>query len=171
MICDRSPDGQKIAYVSEPTGAPGKNSSLHWFSLTEPESGVRQPLSSVHATHLAFAPDSLRMAVFGYDELSKLGAIYILELESGDYRLLLYQGNANSMLWSPDGEYLAFIGRGPGQQFSDEVIVMHVNSGQITNRSPVDYESNKAHPDWIDDRGIEFPVDMGGLEACSIPDR
>ncbi len=170
MICARSPDGSKIAYVSQPLKSITQDASLYWFNLLDIKSGVKHPLGEIHVTQLAFAPDSSRLAVFGYGDQSSTGRIYILDLQSGQVRPIHAQGDVKSLVWSPDGKYLAFIGRDAPPQYNDEVIVLRVDTGEITFRSSIDLQGNRGSAEWPPLKwGIDFPREMSGFANCSLP--
>ena len=170
MICDRSPDGSKIAYVSQPFKSDTQNASLYWFSLLQPKEGVKRPLGDVYVTQLAFAPDSRRIAAFGYNSQFYKGMIYIIDTQSGEIRPIYHQGDVKSLVWSPDGQSLAFIGREVPSQYQDEVMVIRVDSGEVTFRSTIDMGSNQGSSEWPPSQwGVTFPLEMGGLEKCSLP--
>lgn len=167
MICDRSPDGSKIAYVSQPFKSDTQNASLYWFSLLRPKEGVKRPLGDVYVTQLAFAPDSRRIAAFGYNSQFYKGMIYIIDTQSGEIRPIYPQGDVKSLVWSPDGQSLAFIGREVPSQYQDDVMVIRVDSGEVTFHSSLDMGGNQGSSEWPPIKwGLNFPVEMGKLEAC-----
>lgn len=167
LICDRSPDGQKIAYVSQPDKAQSQNAFLRWFNLSDPGEGVHRALGRTYVTHFAFSPDSHRLAVFGYNGQFAAGAIYILDIDTGEYNLLKHLIDANSFVWSPDGDYLALIAT-PTSIFQEEVMVIHTRTGEVVYREGIDIQSGRNYSDWpMLEWGIEFPVEMGGLETCA----
>jgi RNA polymerase sigma factor (sigma-70 family) len=169
-ICDRSPDGSKIAYVSQPFKDVTQNASLYWFSLQDGNEELERPLGDVSVTQLAFAPDSRYIAAFGYSDQFASGTIYIIDTQSGEVRPIFQLGDIKSLVWSPDGQSLAFIGRNAPPQFNDEVVVIRSDTGEVTYRSSVDVLSNNNSPEWPPLKwGVDFPVEMGGLGKCSLP--
>jgi hypothetical protein len=187
MICARSPDGGKIAFVSQPGSSPTQNSFLYWFSLDDlvsrntgqlygfhsaDSSGSNIPLGGIYVTNFAFSPDSQRLAAFGFDGQFVTGAIYIIDLQTGEYRQLIQQGDVRSLVWSPDGKTLAFIGRGPAPLYQDEVFVVRADGGGVVFRRSIDFKGGALVEgpikDWVapDGSKVDFPVEMGSLEDC-----
>jgi DNA-directed RNA polymerase specialized sigma24 family protein len=166
MICQRSSDGNKIAFVSQPTLSPDQDAFLNWFNLSNKGKGLIS-LIGIYVTDFAFAPDSQRLAFFGYDGQFSEGAVYILDTETGKYNQLMWLHNARSLAWSPDGEDLAFVGK--EQPFSnEETIVMNAITGEVIYRGPAATDNQLVASDApINQWGSQFPVKMGGLEACS----
>ncbi len=170
MICARSPDGAKIAFVSQPFKSDTQDASLYWFSLLQSKEGLKRPLGDIQVTQLAFAPDSRRIAAFGYNGQSDTGAVYIIDTQNGEVRSIHNQGDVKSLVWSPDGQFLAFIGRDAPPNYEDHVIVIRVDTGEVTFSSSIDMESNRGSSKWPPmEWDVAFPVEMGGLENCSLP--
>jgi hypothetical protein len=54
----------------------------------------------------------------------------------------------------------------------EEVLVIDVQTGAVTYREPIDIGSGNPNggQDWpMVEWGTDFPVEMGGLEACTAP--
>jgi DNA-directed RNA polymerase specialized sigma24 family protein len=168
MICARSPDGTKLAIASRQPSDRSLRSLLRLYDLKNlaPMEG-RTFLATV--TQFAFAPDSRRLAIFASHE--PYGSVYIIDTDSNTMAHLIDLPDARSFVWSPDGEYLAMIGRVTEPVAGDEVIVVRVSSGEITYHKSVDYEFGNLG-DWPPlEWGKEFPVEMNGLTQCAQPSR
>ena len=178
LICARSPDGMKVAYVSDPFHAnpPENYGFLRWFDLDFPIHGAQipLPLSGVFATQFTFSPDSRQLAVFGYDGQFAMGTLFIVDLDTGKSQTVYHQGDLRSLIWSPDGKYLAFIGRDAPPKYNDQVMVLDLASEKVVYRDPIDTESGRGS-EWpmnhwgIDGSAVEFPVEMGTLAGCALP--
>ena len=169
VICQRSPDGKNVAFVSQPSQNQSPDTVFHWFSLVNIPSFLRTPFRRLAVTQFAFSPDSNSLAIFGYEDPFKQGKLYILDIETSLTRALIERADAKSLVWSPDGKSLAMIARYQASSYDDYVSVVDVETGEETYKSPVDYTS-RTSTDWpMTEWGVEFPVDMGGLGACSAP--
>jgi DNA-directed RNA polymerase specialized sigma24 family protein len=167
MICDRSPDGRKIAFVSQPSTSPWSDATLRWFTLDFPAETQQSWQEDVSVTNLAFAPDSQLLAVFGYSPDG--GGVYVVNTSSSIALRLVKLADARSLAWSPDGEQLSLIGRRAESPGEDHVMVVDVSSGKLLYDQSIDFESGGSE-DWpMVEWGIDFPVEVGGLEACVAP--
>ena len=163
MVCDRSPDGLRLAIANSESPV---RSPLRWVDLTDiPETNGKTHFDVV--TQFAFAPDNHRLAVFAAHE--PYGSIYILDTDNDQITHLIDLPDARSFVWSPDGEYLAMIGRVTQPVAGDEVIVVRTSDGEITYRKSVDYGGGNLG-DWPPlEWGVEFPVEMKSLSQCASP--
>lgn len=179
MICQRSPDGDKIAFVSDPSGRPPQDAALNWYSLSDPEQDIRQPLGGVRVTRFAFAPDSRRMAVFGYDGQYAIGSLLLLDSENSERKLLAHLVDLRSMAWSRRGDFLALIGA-PRRSGRYELVLLQVESGQVVYRQRLDLaEAAQYRERWVQGMPaawwhaftptVQFPIRMGGAESCAAP--
>jgi LysM repeat protein len=106
--CRRSPDGARVA-VTSTTFQPGGTASLHWFMVNNPgQAGVIHFSSSaMPGRHLAFAPDSTRLAFAGCPEGEECG-LFRLDLRSGKATLLLPENQGEFQntyfAWSDSGD-------------------------------------------------------------------
>ncbi len=166
MICGRSPDGNRIAFVSQPFLSPNQDAFLNWFSLSDKSKG-QMSLGGLYVTNFAFAPDSRRLALFGFDGQFAEGGVYVLDTETAKYNQLIWLLNARSLVWSPDGIFLALIGT-ENSISGEETIVMFASTGEVVYRGPAPNDQppvGAAAP--INLWGVPFPTKMGGLEACT----
>lgn len=179
LVCDRSPDGMKIAFAARnhwlEFSSRAETSLLKWFSLDDLNQ-VRTPPLSIEPTDFAFSPDSQRLAVFGYGPNGS--HLYLLDLESGDVESRIELDIATSLIWSPDGEYLAFLGSREWPRMA--AMVMHVLSARIIYDTTVDYNpfnivNVQLEPGWpafswpVHNWGVEFPVRDRSLANCIEP--
>jgi LysM repeat protein/DNA-directed RNA polymerase specialized sigma24 family protein len=177
-ICARSPDGQKIAYVGQPSIPQSVNAALHWFDLqnVNQEHLVSEDLA---VDNFAFSSDGQKLAFFGRQAGQARGAVYIYDLQNGALQRLLDRNSANSLVWSPDGNFLAMTSD-PTMLGSQDALVVDAHSGNIVAHDRYnwrgDFSLDPLSPDWPtfswrSSKGtpVNFPVSMGGLEACVKP--
>jgi len=168
MICERSPNGERMAYVSRPRGSVYSGAShLQWFSLKD--AVTHNPLQSLAVTEFAFSPDSQQLALFGRGAEKWDLDLIVLNMDHGETRTLLTLGDARSLVWSPDGERLAFIARLKADSFEEHIVVINANTGAIEYNSSIDFEHRQSGEWPTKDWGVPFPVEMGALEACVQP--
>lgn len=167
LRCTRSPDGRRLAFNTGSDGATPADDSLRWFNLSKP-GAIYQPLPDLHAVSFAFAPDNRRLAVAGIGRGDRTSGVYLVELGTGESRLLLATEQANSLLWSPDGEFLALVGQ-TAEQEMPAILVLHVRTNQIAYQAEAGVidaaPADSPIPAW----GLPFPVEMGGMDACAAP--
>jgi RNA polymerase sigma-70 factor (ECF subfamily) len=174
MICQRSPDGKRVAFVGRPSRELSYESSLAWFSLLEDrENGLTalgrvSPMDGAAVTQFAFAPDSQRLAVFGYPYLNLPGTLFLVDPSKDEIHWLLSLDSARSLVWSPDGRYLALIARSHPNK-SEDVIVMDVETEETIIYQPLEVGTRFSEEWPMADWGVEFPAEMGGLEQCAAP--
>ncbi len=171
MICDRSPDGSMMAYVSQPDDIPNLASQLNLVDLSDPESSWNLLPFHLGVKMFAFSPDSKHLAVFGYPGRFVEGTLIVVDIASrsnewNDAVILDHLGEASSLAWSPDGQQIALIARYQNSTFLEEVFIYDVNTGEIIRRHPLDF-ANPSPVHWpTEDWGIDFPVEMGGISDC-----
>jgi hypothetical protein len=165
LRCTRSPDGRRLAFNNGSDGAAPADDSLRWFNLSQPQA-IYQPLPDLHAASFAFAPDNRRLAVAGQGDGDRPSGVYLVDIGTGESRLLLAVEEANSLLWSPDGEFLALIGRLPDQE-QTAVLVLHVRTGQLAYQGEPGVVDETPSDSPIAAWGLPFPVEMGGMDACA----
>jgi Tol biopolymer transport system component len=124
----------------------------------------------INVTHFAFSPDSQRLALFGSDGRRSGGRLYVMDLQTGRPARLLDLQDAKSFVWSPDGQFLALIGRSNDPQFNESVMVVRIADGKVTYTRSIDFESGNGSSDWPTlDWGVDFPVEMSTLKDCAAP--
>jgi DNA-directed RNA polymerase specialized sigma24 family protein len=167
LRCDRSPDGRRLAFNTGSDGAAPADDSLRWFNLSKPVA-IYQPLPDLHAVSFAFAPDSRRLAVAGQGSGDRTSGVYLVDIGTGESRLLLATEQAYSLLWSPDGEFLALVGQTAGMD-EPAILVLHVRTNQIAYRGEPGIINELPADSPIAAWGLPFPVEMGGMDACAEP--
>ncbi len=169
MICDRSPDGMWIAYVSQPEHDQDPGSMLHWFYLRDPAIRFYTLPDQTGITELAFSPDTRQLAFFSRPVPAVLGNLSIVDLQNQNVNKIYSTGDIKSLVWSPDGKYLAFIDRQVPSAYQEDVLVVSIASGQVVFNAPLDL-LNGSTQDWpTTGWGVDFPVEMGGMDDCSAP--
>jgi hypothetical protein len=168
LRCARSPDGLRLAFNTRSDGASLPDDALRWLDLRDPATQY-EPLPGMHASEFAFSPDSLKLAVFAAGISPDQAGIYLVTLATGDSRKVLDLAAARSLLWSPDGEFLALIGvEQPGDD--EQVLVLHLRTGQIAFRADPLPTGASLPGDWpIANWGLAFPVATGDMQVCSNP--
>jgi DNA-directed RNA polymerase specialized sigma24 family protein len=178
MICARSPDGGKIGYVSQPSGLGPGDASLYWFDLQNVDL-VHQVSGDLAVDNFAFSNDGKKLAFFGRQAGQARGAVYIYELQKGELQPLLERNSADSLVWSPDDQYLAMTSA-PTMFGTRDALVVDVHDGNIVAHDRYnwqgDFTLDPLSPDWPtlswrSPKGslLKFPVTMGGLSACVQP--
>ena len=109
-----SPDGERIAFISDRNGdvevRPWRNNT-DIFVMYASGRGVEQLTSDPlgrSAEHPAWSPDGSSIAFNKFDGEGFSG-IFVLELSSGEVRLLTDDGLAWGPSWSPDGRWIAYV--------------------------------------------------------------
>jgi Tol biopolymer transport system component len=125
-------------------------------------------MKSLAAVAFAFAPDSRRLAVFGYGVENPGTGLYILDVILNQYQLVASLNEARSLQWSPDGEYLALVGVPPGAS-DEEVLVYHLRTRLAVVEQNLAGVSSETLPEWLASLwGKDFPAQMGGMDACAF---
>ena len=173
LRCTRSPDGQRLAFNTFSDGTALPDGELRWFNLSEPQR-VYQPLPGLAVVDFAFAPGSRQLAAFGRAAAQPASAnaetdgLYLVELGTGERRLLLPLAAGESLVWSPDGEYLALVGALPDDQQTSRLLLVHMRTGQIAYNEPFDPQTDLPPEAWPGrDWPVSFPRPMGGMDACA----
>ncbi len=178
MICARSPDGKKIAYVSQPLNPENGDAALHWFDLQN-VSQNHLVSENLLVENFAFSYDGRKLAFFGRQAGNTRGAVYIYNLQNGSLQLLLDRNSARSLVWSPDGNFLALLSA-PSRLGTQNALVVQVLNGLMVARDRYNWQGQAAiqplSPSWPtfdwrypDGTYAKFPAVMGGLQACALP--
>jgi DNA-directed RNA polymerase specialized sigma24 family protein len=188
MICQRSPNGARIAYVSQPPTSnlylpspdwPGSYSDLEEarlriFQLPNlPQTPLlnRDPLPNLKVTAFAWAPDSRHLAVFGFLPSAETGSLYILDSDTGQAEKIMQLNNAVSLIWNPDGTKIAMLASYYSEFTDEKRIVIDVEKGSIINFIPIDIRGAYTDEWLVNKWQTEFPIRMGGLQSCAtVPD-
>ncbi len=171
LRCARSPDGLRLAFNTFSDGASLPDESIRWLDLRDPLT-LYEPLLGLPVTDFAFSPDSLRLAVFvspGSPITAAPSGIYLITLATGESRHVVTLAEASSLLWSPDGEFLALTGvEAPGDD--QQVLVIHLRSGQVAFRADPLPAGAPLPDDWpLANWGRAFPVTPGDMQRCATP--
>ncbi len=169
LRCDRSPDGYRLAFNTGSDGTSIPDDSLRWLDLREPDK-VYQPAPDLKTESFVFSNDSRQIALFAGGETPEQTGIYLLDLGTAEYQMILPMAHAESLVWSPDGEFLAMITQIEAGANS-QAITVHVRSSQVAFEAPLPSNEEPIPADWpMANWGIPFPQKMGGVFECSIPD-
>lgn len=169
LRCDRSPDGNRLAYNTGSDGTSVPDDSLRWLDLREPAK-IYQPIRHLHADAFAFSPDSQQIAVFARGGQDNPTGLYLIDLAIAENQLVLALPQAEHLLWSPDGETLALVGK-LSESETAHVILIHLRTSQIAFQAPLPAPGAPLPTDWpISAWGLPFPPAEQGLEACAILD-
>ncbi len=115
---------------------------------------------------LTWSPDGTKIAISA--KRSGFDAIYIFDEESGDREILNINFDAvESVIWSDDGKYLAFIGQNARQS---DLYTYNFETKEIknlTNDIFSDFDPSWSH----DDKEIDFSSDRGdNMDGKHLPD-
>jgi hypothetical protein len=174
LRCTRSQEGGRLAFNTASDGASPPDDGLHWLNLSAP-GRVYQPMPGFHADEFAFSPDARSLAAAGfYDaagdrQSAGKDGLYRVDLALGEAELLIEVREARSLVWSPDGKFLALIGRLPGED-QPAVLVVNVGAHLVIYQGEPDQVdgpplANSPIPGW----NVAFPVSIGNLETCAAP--
>ncbi len=167
MICDRSADGNKVAFVSKPDDT-SQDAILNWFSLTDPKLEPKDVLVGITIKDLAFSPNSKLLAAFGTFDAT--GGVYIIDTTNQRIQRLMQLANAYSLTWSPDNEYLAMIGRLSDQDDYELFLVLRLSDGEIAYSSIWNEDASSLLPDApVLNWDVPFPTSQQGLDGCTQP--
>jgi len=166
LHCDRSPDGNRLAYNTGSDGTSVPDDSLRWLDLRDP-AVVYQPIRHLHAEAFAFSPDSQQIAVFARGGQDNPTGLYLIDLALAENRLVLALPQADQLLWSPDGETLALVGK-LSESDTAHTILIHLRTGLVAFQAPLPAPGVPLPTDWpISAWGLTFPPKEQGLEACA----
>jgi DNA-directed RNA polymerase specialized sigma24 family protein len=173
MICSRSKGGDWFAFVSQPSRDPGPDTQLHLIDLRTLDQITPDLPGLLSVTQFAISPDHQKLAFFGYDSQFDPGALYLMNLDTGETGKLLTMTNARSLVWSPDGNFLGLIGLHENQ-VQEDVIVVDVRESKVTFSQPFAGNTGAtgvpAGANWpMKNWGVDFPVSMNSLGECVNP--
>jgi DNA-directed RNA polymerase specialized sigma24 family protein len=171
LLCARSSDGYFVAFTSWSQDLEMGYSPLGWFNLNSlPEVHYLNP--EIMPYDFAFSPDNRQLAVYGCQRVGDQACgIYIIDLTTGEVRLLSSVEQGAELIWSPDGGEIAiqgsFLRKGKWR-----VLVFDSSSGSVIYDGPFDWEGFWVAPDSpIHDWGVQYPPLRGSLELCTQPPR
>lgn len=130
-----SPDGQQLAFLSEPADTP--TGKLH-LMVMDVESEVTKQASSLmidSEAQLAWSPDGNQIAI-------TWGALYVVHITSGETRQLSVDGiGAQSPTWSPDSTQIAF-------HANTDVYVVYADGHETRKITQAVFSSYSFQPQW-----------------------
>jgi DNA-directed RNA polymerase specialized sigma24 family protein len=167
VICERSPNGARLALAQRGKNPGREQSLLTWMDLSDAKN-VNTLRLDLDLSTFAFAPDNRRLAIFGTGK--PLGSLSILNTDTGKLTKLLNLAYVHSLMWSPDGEFLALIGNWETAEYDEEFMVIRTSTGEVTYLSRYNNHEQEIAANWpAMDWGKTFPERMGGLAACAEP--
>jgi len=169
LLCDRSPDGTWLAFATRTTDTYIQDLVLQWFNLAAPEESFGTTLSSLGVSEFAFSPDSQQIAYFSRANPTSLGVLGLVNVLTRETTTLLSFDDVKSLVWHPDGKSIAMIARYDPSLYLEHVVVFDLEKSKISYSASIDIESASIQ-DWpMLDWGVEFPVEMGGMDDCAMP--
>jgi DNA-directed RNA polymerase specialized sigma24 family protein len=166
VVCDRSADGQSIAFISKSGERNEGVASLRWLNLMD-LSTISEPLAEVQpGWDVAFAPDNSRLAYQGC--IGEQCGVYVLDTQTGESERVSLQPGGY-LTWNPDGDQLAWIGYLPSHK-SPGVFVRDMDSGEVSYYGEVNVQTGdlpKGSPftSW----GEIIPDRVYGMDGCIRP--
>lgn len=137
-----SPRGDTIAYLEHDVGGPYARGRTR-LRLTEPDSSSDKVIltENRYLTSLSWSPGGGQLAVTmvpGGNDSSGGHSIWLLERNGSEFRQVLPRASSlNAMLgtWSPDGRWIAFVGRHAGLGGGSRLYKMRPDGSQVTRMS------------------------------------
>jgi len=166
LRCQRAPDGRRIVYINASDGTTAPDYTLRWFSLENPQVQY-QGLTQYQISDFAISPDSRWIAVFAKTNDDSQNGIFLMDLATGEYEQLLELYSAESLVWRPDGEYLAFFGQ--MNEIEDLApMVLHTNTGLITHQIQMNELNTAVFERWpVFAWKVKFPKQEMGMQTCA----
>lgn len=167
--CTRSPDGKMVAFYAEAPSYDTDPSPLRWIDLDDfNEVQISSP-EVLPVGNLAFSPNGSQLALAGcQSDSNKECGLYILDFESNLINQIIDLQGASSLIWSPDGQQIAFMGGRDGDP-EWQIYVLDAVSGQVIYKGRVSIvlSSIRAPSDSpLNDWNVQFPVANRGLSDC-----
>ena len=168
LLCTRSPDGQKIAFIESPDIPIYASQGIYWFSLKNPQEVHTLLSNGTVASDVAFSPDSRYLAYFGCGGQDENCGVYIYDTQTLKNRKFIAAAVAGYFTWSPDGQYLAMVAAAGKSNMS--LHVYRVATAEMVYYGSMNWQTMLPAPDSPTNQwGVEFPPEMGGLEGCVFP--
>lgn len=168
VACDRSPDGRRIAFITNIGGEDGKRTPvLGWFDLFNIEN-IHYSLKEIRpGWEIKFSPDSQKIAYEGCSEQDC--GVFLLNTNTLEIDQI-FTGIVDRLSWDLNGEYLAWIGLEAGT-FETDVYILNLDNGELIIHNDYLLEQDEIHDHpLLNEYGIKFEEQRFGLEACSLPE-
>jgi RNA polymerase sigma-70 factor (ECF subfamily) len=176
MLCERSPDGSKLAFYSEFGGVSPftLERRLVWLDLRNLDrSHLLLSEGSTVVSTFAFSHDSRYLAFWGCGGNDQNCGVYITDLKTQKNRKLINNDVApNHLIWSPDSTLVGMTQPGNfNQPVQDSLLVVRAsNGGTVYKGTASIVDGTLIMPGekgvyW----GIAFPPAQTGLEGCVSP--
>jgi Tol biopolymer transport system component len=105
-----SPDGDRIAFVRNPYGLPGRPSEL-WVVNADGSQARNLTPSITNAARPEWSPDGSHLAFTGYDRQRQRSQLYVVRADGSGLRRLVAGAQPAVPRWSPDGTKILFQNR------------------------------------------------------------
>jgi hypothetical protein len=170
MICERSPDGKRIAAASQPLLATSSSHAVYLLDLTNLSARSQRNLPVANVSELAFSPDSRQLAILSQADQNDF--LYLADLETNELRMLATVEKAHSLIWNRASDQILVTRESselPGQV---DVVIFDAATGQEVRNAWYDLSSPTSGNAALDDiysSLVHNPSQKSGLEACSAP--
>ena len=132
-----SPDGTKLAFVSDMGGSP----QVYIMDLAVKGRPKRLTFDGNYNTSPAWSPDGRAIAYVG--RVNGKNQIYVVKFDGTDLRQLTYAGNNEGPSFSPDGYFIAFDSDREGMR---GIFIMRADGGAQKRITPK--YVNAVSPEW-----------------------
>jgi len=167
VTCDRSPGGRRLTFVTNVEEAGRSMPLLGWFDLVDVKNIHFPPIEIEPGWEIRFSPNSQRISFEGCVEQDC--GVFLLNIDTLEIEQI-FSGTVDSIAWSQDGEFLAWIGAGTGS-FDMDVYIENLDTGELIIDNEYLLEQGEiADHTLLKEYGIEFEEQRFGLEACSLPE-
>jgi DNA-directed RNA polymerase specialized sigma24 family protein len=170
VFCDRSSDGEWIAFIPDVLGQPATDLGVHWFRVS-PSPVLSNAMPDIRPQgSVAIAPGGSRIAVYGcsiHERRDSRCGVYVLDPATGAYPRILPSNNVYRVAWDREGAYLAVLGFMEGAQ-NISWVVMETDNWQIVyteelTEIPRQEQLDRVQPEWF---VTDLDASSGNLEAC-----
>lgn len=167
-VCERSPDGRWLAYISYSDQIEELRAALHYARLDALEEIKTIPPVLNPESPFAFSPEGRWLAFLGCQTGSSCSVV-LWSLQAGEVVWEQPAAGVKELAWSPGGTHLAVLSDHPGS-LTDHLGFIEVESGRVVYSG--EYHPARDHrqadaPDltWFS----EFPHMVSTLEGCARP--
>jgi len=173
LQCKRSANGDLVACLNPPSGVSDAlyaESSLFWFDLSN-LGDVHRVLRGARwiSSDFAFSPNGKFLAFWACTGGQESCGIYVLDTATSQARKLIDQPPAATYFaWSPDSEYLSFVGTGQTIQDARSFVVVKVDTGEIAETSQFFWPDMYVPPGSLAyDLGIPYLPPRNEFDMCA----